>query len=262
MRVHVVADVHGNAEALARAGDGADALLVLGDLIDYVDYADPGRGILAAVFGPDAVRRFTHLRTDGRPGELVGYVRGLWETVPDAHAVVRDAVREQYARLFAALPAPTWATPGNVDVPELWPEFAGAGVHVVDGAVAEIGGLRCGFVGGALLPEGAVRRAGGAWTPYLRTPAEFRAATQELRDLDVLCSHVPPAVPDLVYDVVARRAEVGSERLLELVHRDRPRYALFGHVHQPLARRVRIGPTECVSAGYFRRTGRPLVLHW
>ena len=27
MRVHVVSDVHGNAEALRRAGDGADALL-------------------------------------------------------------------------------------------------------------------------------------------------------------------------------------------------------------------------------------------
>ena len=32
MRVHVVSDVHGAADALARAGDGADALVVLGDL--------------------------------------------------------------------------------------------------------------------------------------------------------------------------------------------------------------------------------------
>ena len=29
MRVHVVSDVHGNVEDLARAGDGADALLVV-----------------------------------------------------------------------------------------------------------------------------------------------------------------------------------------------------------------------------------------
>ncbi len=36
MRVHVVSDVHGNADALARAGDGADVLLVLGDLVDFV----------------------------------------------------------------------------------------------------------------------------------------------------------------------------------------------------------------------------------
>lgn len=46
MRVHVVSDVHGNAEALARAGGGADALLVLGDLVEFVDYQHPARGIL------------------------------------------------------------------------------------------------------------------------------------------------------------------------------------------------------------------------
>jgi RTX calcium-binding nonapeptide repeat (4 copies) len=38
MRVHVVSDVQGNARALARAGDGADVLLGLGDLVDFVDY--------------------------------------------------------------------------------------------------------------------------------------------------------------------------------------------------------------------------------
>ena len=32
MRVHVVSDVHGRADALARAGDGADALVCLGDM--------------------------------------------------------------------------------------------------------------------------------------------------------------------------------------------------------------------------------------
>ena len=37
-----------------------------------------------------------------------------------------------------------------------------------------------------------------------------------------------------------------------------PRYALFGHVHQPLARRVRIGRTECVNVGHFRATGMPV----
>ncbi|MCU1650907.1 MAG: metallophosphoesterase, partial [Pseudonocardia sp.] len=46
MRVHVVADVHGNSDALARAGEGADALIVLGDLIDFVNYDDHRAGIL------------------------------------------------------------------------------------------------------------------------------------------------------------------------------------------------------------------------
>ena len=33
MRVHVVSDVHGRTDALAAAGDGADALICLGDLL-------------------------------------------------------------------------------------------------------------------------------------------------------------------------------------------------------------------------------------
>ena len=59
-------------------------------------------------------------------------------------------------------------------------------------------------------------------------------------------------MPELAYDVVARRPEATSTALLDVVHRDRPRAALFGHVHQPLAARVRVGRTECVNVGHFR----------
>ena len=48
VRVHVVSDVHGNADELARAGAGADALLVLGDLIDFVNSVPPLADIAAA----------------------------------------------------------------------------------------------------------------------------------------------------------------------------------------------------------------------
>src|SRR6202000_3188550 len=36
-----------------------------------------------------------------------------------------------------------------------------------------------------------------------------------------------------------------------------PRYAFFGHVHNPLARRVRVGRTERVNVGHFRATRPP-----
>ncbi|MGH3939269.1 MAG: metallophosphoesterase family protein [Pseudonocardiaceae bacterium] len=262
MRVHVVSDIHGNVEALARAGAGADALLVLGDLLDFVDYHDHSAGILGAVFGSPAVGRYAQLRSCGARGEASAFVRTLWAGLDDPHQVVRDAVVDQYERLFAVLPTPTYATPGNVDLPELWPRFAHAGVHVLDGQTAEIGGLRWGFVGGALLPAGFVPANGAAFRPYVRTPQEYGAAVAALGRVDVLCSHIPPAVPELVYDVAARRPEIGSEQLLAAIRRDRPRAALFGHVHQPLARRVRVGRTECVNVGYFRRTGTPYVLRW
>ena len=54
--------------------------------------------------------------------------------------------------------------------------------------------------------------------------------------MDVLCCHIPPAVPELLLRHGAPgRFERGSEALLEAIRRTQPRYALFGHVHQPLA---------------------------
>lgn len=66
MRVHVVSDVHGRADGLAGAGRGADALICLGDLLLFLDYADYGQGIFADLFGPDATRVYVELRTAGR----------------------------------------------------------------------------------------------------------------------------------------------------------------------------------------------------
>ena len=262
MRVHVVSDVHGNVSDLKRAGDGADALIVLGDLIDFVDYHDPRRGILGQVFGAEASRRFAHLRAVGGPGELGSYLQSLWNRFDDPGPMVERAVREQYAEMFAALRVPTYATPGNVDMPHLWTEFAGDGVTVVAGEVVEIGGLRFGFVGGAPLPPGVVPRRTGPWHPYVRAAEEFGAATAALRDVDVLCSHIPPDVAELAYDTAARRFEASSAELLEIIGRDRPAAALFGHVHQPLSGRRRLGRTECVNVGHFARTGTPFVWSW
>ncbi|WP_300018687.1 metallophosphoesterase [Pseudonocardia sp.] len=265
MRVHVVSDVHGNAEALARAGDGADALIVLGDLIEFADYQHPERGIIGRVLGAEVGARFAAIRSNGRPGELMAFAREAWSHVPDPPAVVADAVREQYAQLFGALETvglPTYAIPGNVDLPELWPEFVRDPVTAVDGRVVTIGGLRFGFVGGVPLPAGVEPRVGGPWRPNLLRLPEFEASVAALTGYDVLCSHAPPAVPDLAYDVVSRHAESGSPALLRAVAEHRPRAALFGHVHQPLAARVRVGPTECVNVGHFRRTGAPYVLRW
>jgi Icc-related predicted phosphoesterase len=262
VRVHVVSDVHGNSEALARAGDGADALIVLGDLIDFVDYHDHSRGILGAVFGAEKVAVFARLRRERLAGQASAYARELWSGLADAADVVEEAVRAQYKTLFAAMTVPTYATPGNVDMPALWPEFTGDGIQVFDGDTTVIGGLRFGFVGGAVLPAGIPPRRTGPFVPYLRTPEDFDAGVARLADVDVLCSHIPPDVPELTYDVMARRAELGSASLLDLIHRQRPRWSVFGHVHQPLATRMRVAGTECVNVGHFQRTRRPYVLRW
>jgi Icc-related predicted phosphoesterase len=254
MRVHVVSDVHGRADALARAADGADALICLGDLLLFLDYADPGQGLFAEMFGADNAREFIGLRTAKRFDEARTLSASLFAQLPDPSIAFEKAIVNQYADLFGALPEPAYLTYGNVDVPRLWAAHLKPGHTVVDGGTAEIGGWRFGFAGGGLF---SVYR-----TPNEISEQAFLAKLDAIGQADVLCTHIPPAVPELLYDTVARRMEKGSVALLDAIRRIQPRYALFGHVHQPLASRTRIGRTECINVGHFRATGMPYVLSW
>jgi Icc-related predicted phosphoesterase len=134
----------------------------------------------------------------------------------------------------------------------MWNGYLKPGHRVLDGDRVEVGGVTFGLVGAGLI------------SPY-RTPneipeAEFAAKLDAVGEVDVLCTHIPPAVPELLYDTEARRLETGSAALLDVIRRTQPRYALFGHVHNPLVRRVRIGRTECVNVGHFRATRTPYVV--
>jgi len=253
MRVHVVSDVHGRADALRVAADGADALLCLGDMLLFIDYADDGQGIFADLFGAEATRRFVALRTAKRFDEAREMSRRLWDQMggdPSGHLEV--AASRQYAELFAALPEPAYLTYGNVDIPRLWDSFRKPGHRVLDGGRTVVDGVTFGFVGAGLISPYR--------TPNEVPPAQYSEKLDAVGAVDVLCTHIPPAVPELLYDVQARRMETGSTALLEVIRRTQPRYAFFGHVHNPLVRRVRIGRTECVNVGHFRATRTPYVV--
>lgn len=255
MRVHVVSDVHGRADALARAGDGADVLVCLGDLVLFLDYADSSAGIFASLFGAANAEQLVALRTARRFDEARTFSRGLWGSLDgDPKSVIEEAVRGQYAELFAALPEPAYLTYGNVDVPALWPDFTRPGHTVLDGQVVDIGGRTWGFVGGGLRTP--------MRTPYEIDDDAYAEKVAALGAVDVLACHIPPDVPGLLYDVEARRFERGSAAVLDAVRDTSPGLVLFGHVHQPLQSRIRIGRTECVNVGHFRATGRPWVLEY
>jgi Icc-related predicted phosphoesterase len=258
MRVHVVSDVHGRADALRRAGDGADALLCLGDLLLFIDYQDAHGGIMADLFGADAVTTMVSLRNARRFDEARQFSRSLWAGISggpeETAAIMQRAVRAQYQELFDAFPTPTYLTYGNVDLPELLREQLRPGITLLDGQVVELGGRSVGFVGGGLPTP--------MHTPYEISEEEYAAKVEAVGDVDVLCCHIPPDLPDLVYDTVAQRAERGSAAILAAIHRMSPQYVLFGHVHQPRVSRVRVGSTECINVGHFRATGAPFILNW
>jgi Icc-related predicted phosphoesterase len=251
MRVHVVSDVHGHAAELARAAQGADVLVCLGDLLCFLDYTDPGNGIFAELFGVDNVAEYMALRGALRFQEASAMIRELFATRA-AGGELEEAIRRQYAQLFAALPEPAYLTPGNVDLPAMWADYLRPGHHLIDGGTAQIDGVRFGFAGGGLISPYR--------TPNEVTAGEYAAKLAAIGQVDVLCTHIPPAVPELLYDTVARRMEVGSPALRDLITSTRPWYSLFGHVHQPLASRVRLGRTECLNVGHFAATGTPYVL--
>jgi Icc-related predicted phosphoesterase len=249
--------VHGAADALATAGNGADMLICLGDLLLFLDYADHSQGIFADLYGADHARQYIELRTARRFDEARQLTAAIAARVTaergaDLRTLSDEAIKRQYTALFGALPEPAYLTYGNVDVPFLWEAYRKPGHQVVDGGTVTVDGITFGFVGAGLV------------SPY-RTPNEvspdaYAGKLAAVGPVDVLCTHIPPAVPELLYDVKARRLETGSTALLDVIRRTQPRYAFFGHVHNPLARRVRIGRTECVNVGHFRATRVPYVV--
>lgn len=248
--IYVLSDLHGASDDMRKAVPEGATLLVLGDLINFLDYTTM-TGILCEVFSPEPVRRVADLRAEGKLDEARRLIRERSAgREDDVRRQIGEKVVRQYEEVFEALPDPTYLILGNVDRPELAASYAGRnpGVHLADGLVHELEGERFGFVGGALPTE---LNVGGEVTP-----AEMRAKLEGLGEVDVLCTHVPPSVPELCYDTMARHAEQGSEDILEYIHDVRPRIHYFGHVHQPLISSLYVGRTLCINVGYFRATRR------
>jgi Icc-related predicted phosphoesterase len=249
--VFVVSDLHGAHDALKRSLPAGATLLLLGDLINFIDYFSMS-GILTEVFSRATVTEVVRLRTEGRLDEARLVMSKRAEGREDEiRSQIATKMESQYREIFSALPRPTYLILGNVDHPRIVTSLVSdlQGIENADGSVVEIDGERFGFIGGALPTP--LHVAGEI------PEAEMRAKVQGLGNCDVLCSHIPPAVPELCYDTIARRQERGSRDLLDYIQRVQPQRAYFGHIHQPLVSSLRVGRTLCVNVGYFRATQRP-----
>ncbi|HJR45931.1 MAG TPA: metallophosphoesterase [Actinomycetota bacterium] len=250
MAIYVVSDLHGAADALRKAVPEGSTLLLLGDLVNFLDYISM-TGILTEVFSIEAVQQVVDLRT---AGDIEEARRVMKERSAGREEEVRKEISKrvhaQYGAVFDALSDPTYLILGNVDNPPLAAAFAAEsdGVHLCDGRVVSLEGERFGFVGGALPTP--LHVAGEI------TEEEMAAKIEGLGEVDVLCSHIPPAVPELCFDTIAGKHERGSEDLLRYIEDVQPKRAYFGHVHQPLVSSMHVGRTLCINVGYFRSTQR------
>jgi len=254
VRVTFVSDIHGNIDGLARVAQRAEQLVVLGDLLDYVDYHEHGNGILGAIFGAEKIKHFSLLRASGDFRALHEYNRGLWDSLEDGVGVLTEVVAARYQQVLEAVGSDALLILGNVDVASIWEDVIGSALPNRDGQVIQLAGRRFGFVaGGSSRPGYVQKRSDHAWQPLVRSAEQYAAVVRGLGPVDVLCSHIPPDLAMLRYDRLPSRMEMYGPGLLESIDRFAPQYSLFGHVHQPLAQRTRRGRTECVNVGHFQR---------
>lgn len=252
MTARIVSDLHSAVDALRREVQPEDTLLLLGDLVNIIDYSTMD-GILVEIFGVDAVNEVIDLRAQRKFEEAREVMARRREGREAELAVQFQALlKAAYEDVREVLPHQTYLILGNVDVPGMIDEILGPGVELADGKVIEIEGLRVGFVGGGLPTP--LKVAGEI------PEDEFDAKVDALGDVDVLCSHMPPDIPELTYDTLAERHERGSPRLLEYIREVQPIRAFFGHIHQPLVSSTHVGRTHLVNAGYFRRTQKAMPL--
>jgi Icc-related predicted phosphoesterase len=248
--IYIVSDLHGASDELRKAVPEGGTLLLLGDLINFLDYTSM-TGILTEVFSVEAVQEVVDLRTAGRAEEARDAIRRRASGREDEiRSEIGVKVTEQYERVFSALTSTTYLILGNVDNPSMASHYAAENplVHEADAQVVTLEGERFAFVGGALPTP--LHVAGEI------SEEDMKAKVEGLGEADILCSHIPPAVPELCFDTRAGRAERGSEDLLRYIEDVQPRRAYFGHVHQPLMSSMYIGATQCINVGYFRSTRR------
>ena len=248
-----VSDVHDSPNALRKLVATGEEVAILGDLVNLNDYRT-GRGAVADVLGAD----FAEKTADARARGDYELMRELWGEYAERHGTdlrrdIGRAISEQYEAVGDALAGGRGLViHGNVDRPDELRSVLPENWDYVHGQRVERDGSTFGFIGGGVVTP--LKAAGEI------SDEEMASLLDGLGEVDVLCTHVPAAVPAMRRDVITGRIERGSSPILDYIKAVQPRLHISGDVHQPQATSWRVGRTRCFNVSYFRATGRYLRL--
>lgn len=253
MAIKIIADVHGAYDSLASQLEPGDTAILLGDYLNLIDFRTLG-GILSQVYTREEIFSALAALAMGRSEIARSSIQEISGGGEEKHRRVRGLMEEGYRAFFASLPCRSFVIYGNTDSPEMMRALASGDVQLVEAGVIELEGQRFGLVSG---------NPNGPWNvglPGEMEPEAYGALVASLGPVDVLCTHCPPAIPELTWDRLANRDEVGSSALVEYLDRFEPSRHYFGHVHNPRVSSVVRGKTKVMNAGFFRER-RTVVLH-
>ncbi|MDY6793659.1 MAG: metallophosphoesterase [Actinomycetota bacterium] len=248
MAIKLIADPHGYFKGLVGEVRENDTLLVLGDVLDLIDWADLS-GILPEVLGKENLVERIFSAFAAGPEAAMAMREELLSLQGEYFQELLRRINDDYRRFTKVLReigCRTYIIYGNSDMPEIL-ESSLDGLHkstLVEGRV-ELEGETFGFVPGPLYSPFKM--------PREIDDEEFGSRLEELGRVDVLCTHIPPRWDAALFDVVAERPVEGSEKLLEYIEREKPALVYHGHVHHPAQRAVRIGDTKVVNVAYYKR---------
>ncbi|MBN1881478.1 MAG: metallophosphoesterase [Deltaproteobacteria bacterium] len=251
----LAADIHGAYEDLARALHPDDTLIIAGDTLTFMDFEDFSKAILSAAFTPEELAAGIKEMVTGNLDLIREAFREITTPGEEKYQRMLPRITAEYEALAAILPEENYIIYGNDDYPAVMKEMLDGAGRIVESGVVRLSGRTIGMVSG--LPSGP-RTIG---FPGEITQDEYKRRIESLGPVDVIVTHVPPVDDDLTFDVIPKRNESSSTALLEYILTHRPSYAFFGHVHNPRIQQKRIGDTEAINLGFFKKRKIVTRLH-
>ena len=249
-----MSDIHGEYEAMRAQLQPDDVAVLLGDYLNLIDFRTLD-GILSEVYSREEIRKVLTLMATGDKEKARVKIRDAIGGTPEKSEQVRAMVAASYTEFFESIPCKCFMLYGNTDGPEVMKKLgATAEVELVECGVVEVDGQRFGMVSGA--PQGPWN----AGLPGEMDTERYDRMVASLGPVDVLCTHYPPAIPDLTWDTLADRDEVGSAALLAYIDEHAPSIHYFGHVHHPRESCLVRGATTVFNTGFFR-VSKTAVVH-